>query len=285
MSGAGLLHRSALVVAHPDDEVLWFASIVSDVDRVVMVHEDNPDAPLLGDARRRVVETFPHDDVISLGLREAGTLRLSPFRPEDRVPHGVRFGPRSLARSSKRYVRRLVGHEERVRLRLGSPGHGTPDGARAPLASAARHYADNYPAIVAALREPLAGVENVFTHGPWGEYGHEDHVQVFRAVQALRAEAGFALWVPGYVSPRSAALAAASLDLIGPDVRTLPTDVAHVERIKALYEREGCWTWHERWRWPDEEFILPIVPDAAAPRSSVPMHVVRMPSGRRSAPP
>ena len=59
------------------------------------------------------------------------------------------------------------------------------------------------------LRPALAGARTVITHAPWGEYGHEDHVQLCRAVEALRDELGLALFVPGYVSARSAALMSA----------------------------------------------------------------------------
>ena len=51
------------------------------------------------------------------------------------------------------------------------------------------------------LRARLGDCRNVITHNPWGEYGHEDHVQVFRAVTALQAELGFAVWVSGYCAP------------------------------------------------------------------------------------
>ena len=30
--------------------------------------------------------------------------------------------------------------------------------------------------------------ETIFTHNPWGEYGHEEHIQVFRVIMALSKE-------------------------------------------------------------------------------------------------
>ena len=39
--------RSVLVVAHPDDEVLWFGSVLEGVERVIMVYRDYQDWTLV----------------------------------------------------------------------------------------------------------------------------------------------------------------------------------------------------------------------------------------------
>ena len=104
----------------------------------------------------------------------------------------------------------------------------------------------------------------MITHAPWGEYGHEDHVQLFRAVDALRAELGFALWVPAYVSDRSAALMRRNLGRLGAPTAPMPTDRALGERLKALYRETGAWTWVDDHAWPDTEVFYPVLPGPAA---------------------
>jgi hypothetical protein len=42
-----------------------------------------------------------------------------------------------------------------------------------------RLYEENFHSIHACLKAELSADMNVFTHNPWGEYGHEDHVQVY----------------------------------------------------------------------------------------------------------
>lgn len=60
--------RSCLVVAHPDDEVLWFSSILAHVDLVIICYMDNPTYPNRGAARRRVRDRYPLDNTVFLGL-------------------------------------------------------------------------------------------------------------------------------------------------------------------------------------------------------------------------
>lgn len=54
-----MFERSCLVVAHPDDDVLWFSSILRRVDRVIMCFLGNPERPKRGDARKRVLARYP----------------------------------------------------------------------------------------------------------------------------------------------------------------------------------------------------------------------------------
>src|SRR5690606_34980381 len=64
-----------------------------------------------------------------------------------------------------------------------------------PSFSVAADYRRNYAMIRSRLADQLLAGMNVFTHAPWGEYGHEDHVQVYRVLESLRDEIGFTLWV------------------------------------------------------------------------------------------
>ncbi len=49
------LENSIIVAAHPDDEMLWFTSIVKDVDSILLVYEDAWPTPDLGPARARAL--------------------------------------------------------------------------------------------------------------------------------------------------------------------------------------------------------------------------------------
>jgi hypothetical protein len=114
----------------------------------------------------------------------------------------------------------------------------------------------------------LAGCRNVVTHNPWGEYGHEEHVQVFRAVESLQRELGFMLWVSCYCSNRSDALMRQYLSRLGTPTPLLPTDKALGARFQALYTEAGCWTWADDYIWPEREVFYPWMPEPdPAPRS------------------
>lgn len=51
------------------------------------------------------------------------------------------------------------------------------------------------------LRDVIADrlIENVYTHSPWGEYGHHHHRQVSQAVRRLAVEYGKNVWCPNMV--------------------------------------------------------------------------------------
>ncbi|MBP1597969.1 MAG: hypothetical protein H6Q05_3346 [Acidobacteria bacterium] len=217
------LSNSIIVVAHPDDEVLWFGSLLREIDRVVIVFQDYDADPALGIRRGKAIKELPFA-VTCLAIPEAGSWLLADwFRPK--------ISPYGLA------------------LRV------------TPLSKhVSSNYEKNFRSIRACLKRQLSSDMNVFTHNPWGEYGHEDHVQVFRVIESLRAEIGFTLHVSGYYSARSRTLAAYYTDCetISPICRSIDSRYAH--GIAELYKRHGCWTWAEDWVWPQDEcFIGPPV--------------------------
>jgi LmbE family N-acetylglucosaminyl deacetylase len=62
------LRNAVLIVAHPDDEVLWFASILKDVGRIVMCYGASPSSEKMGGRRRRAIAEYPLDNVSFLDL-------------------------------------------------------------------------------------------------------------------------------------------------------------------------------------------------------------------------
>ena len=205
---------SALVFAHPDDEVLWASSLLARAARVILCYGDVPDKPELSKGRRRAVARLPLERLESLDIAEAGVFELAAWPDPAPAPDGLALPPRS------------------------------------PAAPA---YAANHARLIADLRPRLTGFASVVTHNPWGEYGHEEHVQVFRAVEALQRELGFALWVTCYVSEKSAGLMRECLGGLGASTPPMPTDPALGARLQAIYAEEGCWTWFEDYVWPAEE--------------------------------
>ncbi len=200
------LSRSCLVVAHPDDEILWFSSIVERVGKVLLCFEDCDDYPELGPGRRALLASYPLPQLTSLRLPEPCSFHLVDWsRPEP----------------------------DELGLAL-----------NAPQASAERRerYRRTFHVLRAAFARELQGFPNVFTHNPWGEYGHPDHVQVARVVDSLRGELGFRTFHSGYIAHRTMPLAAAVLPRVGRWFE-LSTQPSPADAIEALYRRHGCWTW------------------------------------------
>ena len=122
-------------------------------------------------------------------------------------------------------------------------------------------YINNYNALKARLQEYLQGYRNVFTHNPWGEYGHIEHVQVYRVIKSLQKELQFNLWFSNYVSNMSARLMVNELAELGPETVTLPTDRSLAEDIASIYKLNKCWTWYDDYEWCDNETFIQSADD------------------------
>lgn len=235
------LEHSTLIVAHPDDEVLWFGSIVQHVGKIIMAFQEYAAVPGLGQRRAAAIAELPYRNLACLGIPEAGSLHRADWADPAISEFGLAFGASA------------AGNE------------------------AAARYEANFRALRAALRPELHPDMTVFTHNPWGEYGHEDHVQVFRVLEGLRREVGFQMWVPTYCSNRSAAFAARYGLAPDSNVVTLPIDRIQANRIADTYRKHDCWTWANDTDWLSEEcFVsLPLSCAGDAPdRHPVPLTFV-----------
>ncbi len=220
----------AVVMAHPDDEVLWASSVLAQAGKVILCFGDAPGKPFFSSGRRRAVADLPLPGLEALQIEEAAVAGTALWPQPEEVEEGL--APRRL-----------------------------PLGLEAPLR---RAYRQNFDRLCTTLADRLAGVTEVVTHNPWGEYGHEDHVQVFRAVQAVQADLGFRLWVSGYVGERAVGLMQRHLDRLGAPTRPRPTDPALGNRLRDIYMRNVCWSWPDDYVWPETEWFYPVLSDEAA---------------------
>lgn len=211
-----MFERAVVVVAHPDDEILWLSSILARVDSIVFCFEDCAIAPELGPGRRKVIEEYPLQKVTSLGIAESVSFDEADWSD----PVDSEYG-----------------------LRLRRPDVET-------------RYQGTYNAIVDRLPPVLEGRRNVFTHNPWGEYGHEDHVQVYKAVRKLQQQMNFTLWFSNYCSQRSVGLMLRHVAGFTSEYVTLPTDPELALRTSELYKKHGCWTWYQDYTWFREECLM-----------------------------
>jgi LmbE family N-acetylglucosaminyl deacetylase len=207
---------SAVVVAHPDDEALWLSSVVASADRIVFAFGAVVGQPRKSDARRKAVAALPLSGIINLEIPESGA------------------GWKS----------------DQGNLEL------TPSGVRISDATVRARYESNYAKLVAALRASLAGSEDVYTHNPWGEYGHAEHIQVYNAVTALQDELGYTVWFSNYASGGNWTLVRGLANRVSWARRLVVTpDVATARTLMRVYQRYGAWTYKSAHRWPAREVM------------------------------
>ena len=222
---------AALVAAHPDDEVLWFSSILAEVDRVILCFEDVPSRPDWSAGRRRALAAYPLSGVESLRLVESEAFDAADWLQPVPTDYGLAIARRP----------------------------------QALPAMDARRYLDNYHTLRRELRNRLRDCARVYTHNPWGEYGHEEHVQVYRAVKSLQAELGYEIWFGNYASNKSSRLLLQYIGGFNAEYETRRTDPALGEQLASIYKECGCWTWFDDYRWFTHECFMAdhVLPGAA----------------------
>jgi LmbE family N-acetylglucosaminyl deacetylase len=240
MSLEDRLAQAVLVVAHPDDEILWFSGVFPFVKQVIICFLDTPGDDSCTAARRALRARFPADNVEFLGLSESMAYGQANWTD----PVTSEFG-------------------------LWLEGNNS---AKPPLPGfSAQRYRTNHGELVQLLKSRLQEAPVVITHNPWGDYGHEEHVQVHRAVTDVRMECGFEVWFSTYASDRSATLMARTIARMPLPFETLVTRPDVVAPIAGLYRETGCWTWpYPDWKWfATESYVrLPAIPPDEIPRYS-----------------
>lgn len=216
---------SALVVAHPDDEALWLSSTLATVERIVFAFGAVFGKPGRSLARQQAVAALPLGGIVDLQIPESGV-------------------------DWKAY--------------LACPALGPSGVAIAEPAVRAR-YDGNYATLLDGLRVALRGCREVYTHNPWGEYGHPEHIQVYRAVTALQDELGYTVWFSNYVGPTNWAFVRDLAGQLRWARRSVVTpDAARARALMQVYRQRGAWTWTSLHRWPEHE-VLYAQPPAGSP--------------------
>ena len=206
-----------LVVAHPDDEALWFSSILDRVRKIIVCYRADAKNPALAEARRLSLADHPlAERIVDLGLEEGRSIDRADWSDPKETPDGLAL--------------------------------------RDPKSAAA--YAEQAAALARAVPAELEGATAVFTHNPWGEYGHEDHVQVCRVVTRVAGDLGLPVWYSTYASIKSLPLLRRYLGKGDQHYVLQPGDPDLGARIAAAYRRHGAWTWFDDYRWfADDCFV------------------------------
>lgn len=236
----GMLQQSVVVAAHPDDEVLWFSSTLAHVDQIILCFSGVGYRPDWTAGRRESLAEYPLDHMVCLDLDESEAFRGVDWSNPVITDYGLLI--------SRRAVSGLT-------------------------------YKRNFERLRNKLRSLLAGCRNVVTHNPWGEYGHVEHVQVYRAIKSLQDELAFEIWYPNYCSNKSLVLMQLSMPRLGNVTQTLPTNKTLAQSIADIYKKNNCWTWYDDHEWCEEEtFIRDVDDDSAMPRNGriYPVSLIRV---------
>lgn len=217
MNISTILKDSILLVAHPDDEILWFSSIFDKVDEVVFCFMNSKSNPQWTIGRKQILSELPIKNISCLELGES------------EVFNGADWGNPVITKFGIKITKKGVSDAK---------------------------YRENYYKIKEKLKSKLINYNNVITHNPWGEYGNEEHVQIYRIAKEFQKEMKFNLWFSNYCSNKSYCLMLRYISGFNSDYITLKSNKTQSSHIKGIYEKNGCWTWYEDWVWFNEESFM-----------------------------
>jgi LmbE family N-acetylglucosaminyl deacetylase len=212
-----MLEKSIIVSAHPDDEILWFSSIMDKVDEIVFCFLNCKSKPNLGIGRSKSLLEHPIKNISYLDIEESETFNSADWQDPVVTEFGIEISK-----------------------------NGVSD----------KKYRENYYTLKQHLKKKLDSYLNVFTHNPWGEYGNEEHVQVYRVVKELQGKMKFNLWFSNYCSNSSFNLMLRYISGFDSEYVTLKTNKIIGNYIKNLYKKNNCWTWYDDWEWFNEESFM-----------------------------
>jgi LmbE family N-acetylglucosaminyl deacetylase len=204
-----------IVVAHPDDEILFFSSQLDEASEVIICFSECKDEVVTA-GRLLFIQKCDIKKFSFLQLREADC-------------HDIRNWDKPLCTEFGLNVRNNI-----------------------------EKYTANYARLLSNLRLKLNKGDVVFTHNPWGDYGHEEHVQIFKVLFELREELDLKLYVSGYVSNRSHSLMEQSVHYLSATPVFAQTNKALATKLMQLYKDTRCWTWYEEFYWPECEVFYPV---------------------------
>lgn len=210
------MSRSAVVVAHPDDEILWLSSVLAQAEPLIFCFGAPYNNPGMTKNRANAVSALAFPHLVNLAIPESGARLLVDYKHPQFTPTGIAI----------------------------------------LNAQAQARYDENFHILREKLRSHLTGVRDVYSHNPWGEYGHSEHIQLYRVLQALQKELGFTLWFSNYVAPRSYALAQSLGHApLWQSKRVVPTDPHITQRWRKIYRQHRAWTWSRWYQWPTQETL------------------------------
>jgi len=246
-----MFEDSVMIVAHPDDDILWLGSVLDKVEKVIFCFNDIPRNPAIGSAREKVIAEYPLRNVVSLNIIEPLSFNQADWSRPVTTDYGIKL-------------------------------------VKSKVLDAA--YRDAYEKLVDLVKPSVAGRKNVFTHNPWGEYGNEDHVLVYQALKNLQAEFHYQLWFSNYCSTRSIALMNNYISGFNSRYECLPVNQRLVTELAEIYKHHDCWTWFDDYRWFDHECLMSDTPSSAQKQGlsyghSFPINYIKWPmDGEREQP-
>ncbi len=208
-----------LIISHPDDECLFASSLLKKISTLIICFRDIPNNYEISNARKKALNSYPLKKIKVLELK------ISQAK-ETLIP-----------------INWLNIKDSRTGLKGGYKN---------------KSYNTNFEKLLFKLRDLVPNNSSLVTHNPWGEYGHSEHSQVFKACFQISIERESNLYVSGYISNLSKHYALRKLHLLFPKVYKFKTNKKIFNLLRDHYIKKGCWTWYYSYDIPKMEFFYKV---------------------------
>ena len=200
--------KYAILVAHPDDEVLFSSSLIKNASKIIIgfgeIPEKNMKIQSLG--RKNIQNKYPFEKIIFLNIKQASK------DPRKKI---------SFDNASENKYGLIIKNNK-------------------------KEYKENFFKLCNLLPIHLKGIDRVYTHSPWGDYGHEDHIQIFKCIMHLKKFNNFKVFVFAYISRDTVNLAYSNFKFLNGNFEVKRNDFKIYNLLKNLYIQEKCWTWSKK---------------------------------------
>ena len=204
-----------VIVAHPDDEVIFFSSILKSASKIIVCFNKSQDN-IVSLGREKIKKKIPLKNILFLNLGESNVFNTTNWKYPKESPEGL-----------------IVSKNKRA-------------------------YRQNFLKLKLNLSKIIKIGDTIYTHNPWGEYGHEDHVQVFKAIKDLEKKFKLTIFVNGYVSNKSYNLMKQKQHLLSSKAQYKIINQGFANKLKKIYLLNSCWTFDEYYIWPKIEIFFKI---------------------------
>ena len=84
-----MFKKSTIVLAHPDDEALWFSSILAKVDEVVICYLEGKSKPAGNNGRKKSLLEHPIKNTSCLEINSAGAFNAADWNNPEITRYGM----------------------------------------------------------------------------------------------------------------------------------------------------------------------------------------------------
>ena len=211
--------KSILVVSHPDDECIFFSSLLEKVTTLVICYGKIRGAKEISNGRIKSLNSYPLRNlkIINLNINQA----IKSFPPPNWLDIKEKFSGI------------MGGYQE-------------------------NSYDLNFKNLIYELKKIVPENSTIITHNPWGEYGHSEHCQVFKACFAISKKTNSKLFVSGYMSNLSQRYAINKLHLLKKKIYKFESNIKVYKLLKKNYIINKCWNWYKDYDLPLYEYFYKI---------------------------